>query len=136
MVESYLDAAEFYLNKVRVAYRGKNDDHMKFCALFKESLQLLLRYVKSHHKMGVAWNPRGKDPESYSPAVSASQPAAGAKASAQATSAAPSGGMTAVFAQLSKIDQSSGKTAGLRHVTKDMKSAKSAAAATTSKPAP
>jgi hypothetical protein len=32
--------------------------------------------------------------------------------------AAPAGGMSAVFAQLSKIDQSSGKTAGLRHVTK------------------
>jgi hypothetical protein len=31
-------------------------------------------------------------------------------------------GLTDVFAQLSQIDQSAGRTAGLRHVTKDMKS--------------
>ncbi|KAA0160944.1 hypothetical protein FNF31_04016 [Cafeteria roenbergensis] len=72
-----------------------------------ESLSARLESIEA--KLGAA-----KAPEAE-PAAAAPAPAA---------SAAPVAGDArgALFAQLGSIDQSSGRTAGLRHVTKDMKS--------------
>jgi len=68
-------------------------------------------------------------------AAAAEAPAAATAKPAKAA-AAPAAGAGdargALFAQLGTIDQSSGRTAGLRHVTKDMK----AAAAASASPAP
>jgi adenylyl cyclase-associated protein len=60
-------------------------------------------------------------------------------AAASSADAAPEGDKSAMFAELSKIDQSSGRTAGLRHVTKDMKAKTDdapAPAASSAKPKP
>lgn len=58
-------------------------------------------------------------------------------ADASTTSGAgDAGDKASLFAEIGKIDQSSGRTAGLRHVTKDMKAGGSAAAASSEAPKP
>lgn len=77
--------------------------------------------------------------------AAAAPPAVPAGAGAAATAAAAAGGaggkdpaalQSALFAQLGAIDQSSGRTAGLRHVTKDMKASAVNAAAAAGEAAP
>jgi adenylyl cyclase-associated protein len=129
VIEGQIDAAQFYLNKVRMEHRGKNQDHVDFCNLFTAALKAVLEFAKEHAKMGLAWNPRGRDAANYeldgapSSAATAAAPAAAAAPAPAAPAAASGGGggTSDLFAELKKIDQSGGRTAGLRHVTKDMK---------------
>ncbi|KAG1709577.1 hypothetical protein DVH05_020227 [Phytophthora capsici] len=111
-IESYVGGSDFWGNKIRVQYKTSNPDQIAFVTSFKSLLTELMAYVKAHHTTGVTWNPKGGDVASYTPA------AAGAASTAKA--AAPTGGMSNVFAGIKSIDQSSGKTAGLKKVTKDM----------------
>lgn len=126
IVESCHDGAEFYLNKVRVQYRKKDENQMEFCAKFKALLQGVQAFVKEHHKMGLSWNPKGGDAAAFnanSAGAPAPAPAAAPKPPAPAATSSGEGAhLSDVFAQLRKIDQSGGKTQGLRHVSKDMKS--------------
>jgi adenylyl cyclase-associated protein len=120
----------------------RDDGHLEWCKLFKELLNGLFAYVKSHFKTGLTWNGRGKPLSEMSGAGAGGGGGGGAAASAAvpgkkpaaapAASGAGGGGDGAakkaaaarggLFAQLKGIDQSSGKTAGLKHVTKGMKS--------------
>jgi adenylyl cyclase-associated protein len=142
IVEACVEASDFYANKVRVQYRGKDDNQVGFCNHFKAFLIAVQAYVKEHHTTGLTWNPRGTDVATYQASASAAAggpsdahvpppatpaPATPPTASAPAPAPAPAPekpavGLTDLFAQLSQIDQSAGRTAGLRHVTKDMKS--------------
>ncbi|RYG54762.1 hypothetical protein EON66_06700, partial [archaeon] len=79
-------------------------------------------------KLGVTYNGAGGEFRTLSdaePKAAAAKAADAAPAPAAAGAGAPAAGgnlQSALFAQLSSIDQSAGRTAGLRHVTKDMKS--------------
>ncbi|KAE8885344.1 hypothetical protein PF005_g10005 [Phytophthora fragariae] len=106
-IESYVGGSDFWGNKIRVQYKTSNADQIAFVTSFKSLLTELMAYVKAHHTTGVTWNPKGGDVASYTPAAAASP----AKAA---------GGMGNIFAGIKAIDQSSGKTAGLKKVTKDM----------------
>ena len=110
------DASVFYANKVRVSNKGteNGDLHMKWCSQLNDVLQGLLDVVGANQKMGLNWNPRGSAPTSAQ-AVPAKATETAAKPKAVVSASAN------VFAELRKIDQSSGKTAGLRHVSDDMK---------------
>lgn len=114
-IESYVGGSDFFGNKIRVQYKTSNPEQVEFVATFKALLTELMSYVKAHHTTGVTWNPRGVDTSEYSPAAAAPAPAA-------AKPAAPAGpaGINAVFAGIRSIDQSEGRTAGLKKVTKDM----------------
>ncbi|KAL4167329.1 hypothetical protein KRP22_012815 [Phytophthora ramorum] len=108
-IESYVGGSDFWGNKIRVQYKTSNPDQIAFVTSFKNLLTELMAYVKAHHTTGVTWNPKGGDVASYSPTAASSTKAA-----------APAGGMSNIFAGIKSIDQSSGKTAGLKKVTKDM----------------
>jgi adenylyl cyclase-associated protein len=108
-IESYVGGSDFWGNKIRVQFKTTNPDQIAFVTAFKSLLTELMAYVKAHHTTGVTWNPKGGDVASYSPAEAAPAKAAG-----------PAGGMANIFAGIKSIDQSSGKTAGLKKVTKDM----------------
>ncbi|KAK6916571.1 Adenylate cyclase-associated CAP, C-terminal [Dillenia turbinata] len=127
-VEESWQSAEFYNNKVLVAYRNKDADHVEWAKALKELYLPGLRdYVKSYYPLGPVWSPSGKPvtsappkaPTSGAPAPPPPPPASlfGSE-TAPATSSRPKEGMAAVFQ-----DISSGKsvTAGLRKVTDDMK---------------
>jgi hypothetical protein len=103
-------------------------------------------WCKENAKMGITWNAKGGSAKDYAGASSAggapsagggstsaggATPAAGSSGSVSAPAAAspvvPSSGggtaapnINALFSAISSIDQSSGRTEGLRKVTKDM----------------
>lgn len=124
--------------QVRKQSKDENDPrHMAFANLIRDGLAALFDFVKANFKMGISWNPKGADAAAFAAGAGAAKFAAAAAAPAAAAAAAPAaaaaaaggaGGadpaalQSALFKQLSSIDQSSGRTAGLRHVTKDMKS--------------
>jgi len=142
------EGCDFFLNKVRKQSKDESDPrHMAFANLIRDGLIAMHDFAKEHFKMGLAWNGKGADVGAFlggaaaasSPAAggagaapkpatpAAAAPAAAAAVAKPAAAATPAGGDPAalqsqLFAQLSSIDQSSGRTAGLRHVTKDMKS--------------
>lgn len=118
-VTDMAEASVFYLNKVRQEHKGKEggEAHVQWCKELDGLFRGLATFVKENQPTGLAWNPKGKE-ASGAPAPSAS--AAPVSAALPAAAAAGSNAVN-LFAELSKIDQSSGKTAGLKHVTKDMK---------------
>jgi adenylyl cyclase-associated protein len=124
-VEAARDGAEFWLNKVRTSTKSAENAaaHQAFATGVKNLYNALYAYVKAEFKMGMKWNPRGVELGDAPAAAAAPAPA---PAPAAASPAANKGGL---FAELKSIDQSSGRTAGLRHVTKDMKSKAGGAAA-------
>lgn len=149
VVENGRDSGALYADKVRRESKEKNlPDWMTWANSMRDGFTALIAFVTENYKMGLSWNGRGVAAGEYkgtdaatsgagssaaATTTAAATPAA-APAAAEAKPATPvaAGGDTAalksmLFSQLGNIDQSSGKTAGLRHVTKDMKS--------TSKPA-
>lgn len=106
-------------------------------------------FVKENFKTGLSWNPRGSPASAYpllgggsaavpaaaaaaAPPPPAAAPAAAAGGGASSAAAPPAGGkpnLGAMFSEIASIDQSSGRTAGLRHVDKKAVAAEKAAAA-------
>jgi len=91
----------------------------------------LEKFVKKNHTTGLAWNPRGKNVSEVASASPAATPAAPAPPkggppapapapAASSTPAKPSANPGALFAELNSKGET-GVTAGLKHVTKDMK---------------
>jgi adenylyl cyclase-associated protein len=147
MIEVGRDGAEFYANKVRKESKDKNvPEFMAFANLFRDGFNAMFAFVKANCKTGLSYNGQGADAASFAgsapaaaapaPAPAAAAPAAADPAPAAATGADGAALQSNLFAQLRAIDQSSGKTAGLRHVTKDMKSQGSSAVVPTPTAAP
>ena len=136
--EMAIDPAMFYVNKVRRNYKGQAA-HDTWVKSLLQMLNALRDYAKEHHKAGLVWAFKAQGAKACSEYVGGAAPAAAAAPAAPAASStkpapapaskAKSGAEDgaakaakargALFAQLSKIDQSSGKTAGLRTVKKD-----------------
>jgi len=131
--EAAIDGAMFYVNKVRKAHKGEAT-HDTWVKSLLQMLNALRDYTKDHHKAGLVWAFKAQGAKACSEYVgssaAAAAPAAPAAAAAKANpvpaaakvedgAAKAARNRTALFAQLGKIDQSSGKTAGLRSVKKD-----------------
>jgi len=137
-------SSEFYSNKILMEFKNKEggEVHRNWVHAINEFLKELKNYVKQYHTTGVAWNPKGGDASSASvggssgggdsgapPVPSGGGPPApppGGGPPAGDSGAAPSAGGGSRAALLAEIDavkerQRSGKTAGLNHVTKEMK---------------
>lgn len=139
-VEQGLESAGIYLNRALAAAKSaKKVELQAMCVAYSAALKAMQAWVAENAKMGVTWNvAKGVAAKDYV-AGAAAAPAAAAPASAAAaaptSTASPSAAAAApnlanLFSAISAIDQSKGKTEGLRHVTKDMKSTGSAAPAT------
>lgn len=119
-VKEAVGSSDFWSNKVRKEYKGKDDDmskaHIAFCDNMKSLILGLAAYVKEYHLSGLMWNPRGVDLADAAAAISAA-PAPAPKPASKATG----GGITNIMAELSKKQSADGSSAatGLRHVTKD-----------------
>ncbi|RHZ01145.1 hypothetical protein DYB35_002007 [Aphanomyces astaci] len=118
-IESYIGGADFWGNKIRVEFKATKPEHVDFVATFKALLTELMAYVKEHHTTGVTWNPRGGSVDEFSASPAAAAPAATPAPAKPAAAAAAPSALNALFSGIKSIDQSSGKTAGLRTVTKE-----------------
>jgi adenylyl cyclase-associated protein len=143
--EGAIDAAMFYINKIRKDSPDDADQKKWYQALL-QMLKGLKEFTAEYHKAGLDWKAKalgGKDPKDYSSSSSGSAgpPApAGARGprgargvprgppppmpppAPAAAAAAPKGADSgALFAQIRAVQerQKGGKTAGLRHVKKD-----------------
>lgn len=148
-VNNALEATEFYHNKARKTGKDANKPELvTFANTYRDLLKAMAPWVKDNAKMGITWNAKGGDWKSFggaaaapapaaapaaaaAPAPAKAAPVAAAPAPAAAPAAAPTpssaGGaapnLAGLFTAISSIDQSSGRTEGLKHVTKEMKAA-------------
>lgn len=60
-VKEMTDAAQFYTNKVLVAYKDKNKLHVEWAQSWLQFLQELHKYIRQIHTTGLVWNPQGGD---------------------------------------------------------------------------
>jgi hypothetical protein len=58
-VKESLGSAEFWSNRIRKEYKGKDDVQIAFCDGIKAVVLELSEYIASYHKTGLAFNPRG-----------------------------------------------------------------------------
>lgn len=60
-IKNAIDAAQFYTNKVLVAYKEHNPVHVDWAKSWISFLTELQNYVRKQHTTGLVWNPRGGD---------------------------------------------------------------------------
>jgi adenylyl cyclase-associated protein len=115
------------------------------CLAYNAAVKAMQEWVKENAKMGLVWNAKGAAVKDWAGvaaggsgggggggggAAAAPAPAAAPAAAPAPAAPTPAGGadapatpnLGALFSSIASIDQSSGRTAGLRKVTKEMKS--------------
>lgn len=137
--EAAIDGAMFYINKVRKEFKGKDNQAVNdaWVKALLGMLNALMAYAKEHHMAGLVWCFKAQGAKACSeyvggaPAAPAAPVAKKAAAPEQKeTQEQDDGGAEAarkkaqmargnLFAQLAAIDQSGGKTAGLRQTKKN-----------------
>jgi adenylyl cyclase-associated protein len=58
-IKETLSSAEFWSNRIRKDYKGKDEKQIEFCDRLKNVLVGLTKYVDEYHKTGLTFNPRG-----------------------------------------------------------------------------
>jgi adenylyl cyclase-associated protein len=106
-VKEAVGSSDFWSNKIRKQYKGKDDTQIAFCDRLKKMILDLSQYVKQYHLSGLAFNPHGIPIADYT------APAKGAPA--------PAPSQANVLAELANKRTAAGDSAasGLRKVTKD-----------------
>lgn len=60
-VKEMIDAAQFYTNKVLVAYKDKDKSHVEWAQSWIQFLKDLQTYIRQVHTTGLVWNPCGDE---------------------------------------------------------------------------
>ena len=136
--EAAIDGAMFYVNKVRKEFKGKDNQAVNdaWVKALLGMLNALMAYAKEHHTAGLVWCFKAQGAKACSEYTGSARAAPAAPAAKKA--AAPEQKETQeqedavevarkkaqmakgnLFAQLAAIDQSGGKTAGLRQTKKN-----------------
>lgn len=62
-VTECIGSSDFWSNRIRKDFKGKDDDkaklHLKFCDSLKATIVELSNYIKAHHTTGLTFNPKG-----------------------------------------------------------------------------
>jgi adenylyl cyclase-associated protein len=58
-VKEALGSAEFWSNRIRKDFKGKDETQIAFCDNVKKALTDLVKYIEEYHKAGLTFNPRG-----------------------------------------------------------------------------
>jgi len=70
-VKNTIGSSDFWANKIRKEYKGKDDDVAKnnilFCDTMKALIMDLSAYTKEHHMSGLKWNFNGIELDKYTP---------------------------------------------------------------------
>jgi hypothetical protein len=59
VVKDAISSADFWANRIRKDYKGKDEKQIAFCDNIKTALTGLVEYVEKYHKTGLTFNPRG-----------------------------------------------------------------------------
>jgi hypothetical protein len=59
VVKDAISSADFWANRIRKDFKGKDEKQIAFCDNIKTALTGLVAYVENYHKVGLAFNPRG-----------------------------------------------------------------------------
>lgn len=131
-------SSEFYSNKLLMQYRkdesAEGKTQVAWVTAWNTFLKELRAFIKTYHTTDLTWNPQGGDVSKVASTAAPPASSGGAPPPPAAgpppppvvdLSAASSGGgaHAALFAEINAVKerQAGGKTAGLKHVTKDMK---------------
>ncbi|CCD65141.1 C-CAP/cofactor C-like domain-containing protein [Caenorhabditis elegans] len=55
-IKDAIDTSVFYLNRILMEHKGKNDFHSEWAKSIKELMLSLHEYVRQHHTTGLVWN--------------------------------------------------------------------------------
>eukprot|EP00523_Entomoneis_sp_CCMP467_P019916 CAMPEP_0168863096 /NCGR_PEP_ID=MMETSP0727-20121128/18776_1 /TAXON_ID=265536 /ORGANISM="Amphiprora sp., Strain CCMP467" /LENGTH=511 /DNA_ID=CAMNT_0008918159 /DNA_START=6 /DNA_END=1541 /DNA_ORIENTATION=- len=129
MVKEAIGSAEFWSNRIRKDFKGKDETQIAFCDGIKKALTGLVKYIEEYHKAGLTWNPQGvslaeaairltdeatSDPKEAAPATRPKPPPL-----KNTPSSRNMGGLMAELGGRTSEDGTSAAT-GLKKVTKDM----------------
>ena len=131
-VKNCVGSSDFWANKIRKEFKGKDDEiaktNIKFCDALKALILDLSTYTKEYHMSGLAWKFDGMNLTDYKPADSSSSaagvpapPAKPAPITAPKPAISTAGGIASIKEELEKKRSTAGNSAatGLKKVTKD-----------------
>ena len=133
MVKETLASAEFWSNRIRKDFKGKDETQIAFCDGIKKTVSGLAEYVAEYHKTGLTFNPRGVSLAEAAirlsdEAETAAEPAEQQKALKSpvqkrhptlGTNVVAGGNLAGVMGELAKRKSADGSSAatGLKHVS-------------------
>jgi len=135
-VKEMRDAAQFYTNKVLVAYKDKDKTHVEWATTWIEFLNQLQAYIKQFHTTGLSWNTKGGDasaaaangnPPPPPPVRGGSLPPPPPPPPAADFLTTASSGDDARLALMRELNRGTDITSGLKKVTDDQKTHKNPA---------
>jgi adenylyl cyclase-associated protein len=123
-VKETASSTEFWSNRIRKDYKGKDDQQIAFCDELKKIITGLVEYIDEYHKTGLTFNPRGvslaeaaivlsDEPVTQAPPMSPKQ-----KRHPTLGNVVAGGNMAGIMGELSKRKSADGSSAatGLKHV--------------------
>ena len=119
-VKETIGSSDFWCNKIRKEYKGKEESHIVFCDTMKALIVDLSAYVKEHHLSGLMWNPNGMDISQYTTTETTPTTTAAAVAPKSDTAPLPPSGAD-IMKELAAKRTSDGSSAatGLKKVTRE-----------------
>ena len=135
-VKEMRDAAQFYTNKVLVAFKDKDKTHIEWAKTWIEFLNQLQSYIKQFHTTGLSWNVKGIEASAASngQSVPPPPPRGGSLVpppppppSSDLFSSGPVSGDDARLALMRELNRGTDITSGLKKVTDDQKTHKNPA---------
>jgi len=118
-VKDTIGSSDYWSNKIRKEYKGKDENHITFCVTLKALILNLSTYLKEYHFSGLMWNPRGIPLEQYEPpSVTVSVPSPSPPTSGKSSARPTTGDVMTELASRRTVDGSSAAT-GLASVSRE-----------------
>ena len=120
-IKETIGSTDFWANKIRKEYKGKDAGQIAFCDTMKQMIQDLAAYVKEYHLSGLMWNPKGIDTSDYSASTSAQNPTPTPTPAVISAPAPAAGGVSSLMKELSLKKNKDGSSAatGLKRVSRE-----------------
>jgi adenylyl cyclase-associated protein len=120
-----VSSSEFWSNKIRKDFKGKDDKQIAFCDALKKVGADLVAYITEYHKTGLTWNPHGISLTEAAVMLESKSETSEAKETMssrrlkQGVVTDGAGGMSSLVAELQKKQTSDGTSAatGLKRVS-------------------
>lgn len=115
-IKDTIGSSDYWANKIRKEYKGKDEAHIQFCETMKALISDLSAYVKEYHLSGLMWNPKGIAIDEYKPDSSSGSSKANAPPKKE-----PAVGAANLMKELASKRTQDGSSAatGLKKVTRD-----------------
>lgn len=120
-IKESIGSTDFWANKIRKEYKGKDAGQIAFCDTMKQMIQDLAAYVKEYHLSGLMWNPKGIETSDYSASTSAQHPTPTPTPAVISAPAPAAGGVSSLMKELSLKKSKDGSSAatGLKKVSRE-----------------